>query len=288
MNMNKEYHTINSYEMGSQERSMSYDDEEFMSFMNEIQDIRSFLGQYSNLIDLIANKQETLVHELEYDEDADFSSKQVESLVTEVHSMQMDLKKRIKNVQTEAILSKDKIKIDQAEAVKVQFMESIQRYQRIESSKRQETKVQTERQYRLLKPDASEEEVKTVLESGADSQQYFQQALMQSNRSGEAKTVLTDVQARHREILRLEKTMAELTQLFADMEELVIDQDQDVQLISEHVNHAQVDIEQGVGHTYKAVDSAKSYRKKKMWLVLICILILLAIIGALAGYFASR
>ena len=47
--------------------------------------------------------------------------------------------------------------------------------------------------------------------------------------------------------------MAELTQLFHDMEELVIEQDQPIQQIEEQVGTAQHDIEQGVGHTNKAV-----------------------------------
>ena len=40
--------------------------------------------------------------------------------------------------------------------------------------------------------------------------------------------------------------MAELTQLFHDMEELVIEQDQPIQQIEEQVGTAQHDIEQGL------------------------------------------
>lgn len=57
--------------------------------------------------------------------------------------------------------------------------------------------------------------------------------------------------------------MAELTQLFHDMEELVIEQDQAIQQIDEQVAGAQHDIEQGVGHTNKAVVSAKAARKRR-------------------------
>ncbi|KAK7677956.1 hypothetical protein QCA50_019037 [Cerrena zonata] len=68
--------------------------------------------------------------------------------------------------------------------------------------------------------------------------------------------------------------MAELTQLFHDMEELVIEQDQPIQQIDEQVGAAQHDLEQGVGHTDKAVKSAKSARKKKFAII--------------AGYFGSK
>ena len=111
---------------------------------------------------------------------------------------------------------------------------------------------------------------------------------MQSNRRGEARSVLNEVQVRHRELLKLEKTMAELTQLFHDMEELVIEQDQPIQQIEEQVAAAQHDIEQGVGHTNKAVKSAKSARKKKLWCLGICLLIAIILAAVLGGYFGSR
>lgn len=82
--------------------------------------------------------------------------------------------------------------------------------------------------------------------------------------------------------------MAELTQLFHDMEELVIEQDQPIQQIEEQVAAAQHDIEQGVGHTNKAVKSAKSARKKKLWCLGICLLIAIILAAVLGGYFGSR
>lgn len=98
--MSEKYQPVESYELKNSEG-----DDNFVSFMDEIQDIRSFLDQYSSLIGLISQKQTTLLQELEYDEDTDFSSKQVESLVTEARALQLDLKNRIKSVQTEASLS---------------------------------------------------------------------------------------------------------------------------------------------------------------------------------------
>lgn len=162
----------------------------------------------------------------------------------------------------------------------------IQDYRLIEAKNKEQTKDQAARQYQIIKPDATEEEIKAVVEDG--SQQYFQQALMQSNRRGEARSVLNEVQVRHRELLKLEKTMAELTQLFHDMEELVIEQDQPIQQIEEQVAAAQHDIEQGVGHTNKAVKSAKSARKKKLWCLGICLLIAIILAAVLGGYFGSR
>ncbi|CCE79907.1 Piso0_002999 [Millerozyma farinosa CBS 7064] len=278
----------NSYELKNYNKysSSGSGEDDFVSFMNEINDINNTLDQYSNLINLISNKQRNFVHELDLnEEDAEYNSKQIDALISESNSLQSDLKSRIKNVQAQAASSHDKNKIDQAESSRKRFLELIQEYRLIEANNREQTKAQAERQYRIIKPDATDAELKAVVEDG-DNQQYFQQALMQSNRRGEARTVLNEVQVRHRELLKLEKTMAELTQLFHDMEELVIEQDQPIQQIDEQIGAAQHDVEQGVGHTNKAVVSAKKARKKRcicFGIIVLIIIILAVILGAYFG-----
>lgn len=279
----------NSYELSNYNKYSSSGEDDFVSFMNEIQDINNSLDQYSNLINLISNKQRNFIQELDLnEEDVDYNSKQIDSLVLEAQSLQGELKSRIKNAQTQAVQSKDQTKLDQAENSRKKFLDLIQEYRLTEVQNRAQTKVQAERQYKIIKPDATDEEVRNVIEEGGDSQQYFQQALMQSNRRGEARTVLNEVQVRHRELLKLEKTMAELTQLFHDMEELVIEQDQPIQQIDQQVETAQHDIEQGVGHTNKAVVSAKKARKKKCWCFFICLAIVIILAVILGAYFGTK
>lgn len=283
----------NSYEMGNYNKYSSgsgtgSNEDDFVTYMNEINDINNSLDQYSNLVNLVSNKQRNFVQELDLnEEDADYNSKQIDALVSESQSLQNDLKNRIKNVQTQAAQSKDQHKMDQAESCRKRFLENIQEYRVVESNNREQTKVQAERQYRIIKPDASDDEVRAAVEDG-NSQQYFQQALMQSNRRGEARTVLNEVQVRHRELLKLEKTMAELTQLFHDMEEMIIEQDQPIQQIDEQIHTAQHDIEQGVGHTNKAVTSAKKARKKKIWCLVICLIIIAILAIVLGSVFGTK
>lgn len=278
----------NSYEMGNYKNSPSSNEDDFVSYMNEIQDINNSLDEYSSLINLISNKQRNYLHELDLnEEDADYNSKQIDSLVSEAQSLQLNLKSRIKNAQTQAVQSKDQTKLDQAETCRKRFLDLIQEYRLIEANNREQTKSQAERQYKIIKPEATDDEVRAVIEDG-NGQQYFQQALLQSNRRGEARSALNEVQIRHKELLKLEKTMAELTQLFHDMEELVIEQEQAIQQIDEQVGNAQHDIEQGVGHTNKAVVSSKKARKKKIWCAIIITIIILFIALFFGIYFGTK
>lgn len=284
-------HNASLYEMTSMKYSNggSAGEDDFVAFMNEIQDIHTQLDNYSNLVDLISNKQRNYIQELDLnDEDTEYSSKQIDALVLEALSLQSELKLRIKNVQTQAAQLRNPQKIDQAEAARNKFLEYIQRYRLTESNNREQTKAQLARQYQIINPNATAEEVEAAVEDGTPNQQIFQQALMQSNRRGEARTVLNEVQVRHRELLKLEKTMAELTQLFHDMEELVIEQDQPIQQIEEQVETAQHDIEQGVGHTQKAVFSAKAMRKKKWWCFLILLIVVIVLALVLGIHFGTK
>ena len=67
-----------------------------------------------------------------------------------------------------------------------------------------------------VKPDATPEEVKAVVDDDQGGQ-IFSQALMNSNRYGEARSSYREVQERHADIKKIEKTLTELAQLFNDV-----------------------------------------------------------------------
>ena len=67
-----------------------------------------------------------------------------------------------------------------------------------------------------VKPEASPEEVKAVVDDDQGGQ-IFSQALMNSNRYGEARSAYREVQERHADIKKIEKTLTELAQLFNDV-----------------------------------------------------------------------
>ena len=67
-----------------------------------------------------------------------------------------------------------------------------------------------------MRPDATPEEVKAVVDDDQGGQ-VFSQALMNSNRYGDARSAYRDVQERHRDIKNIEKTLTELAQLFNDV-----------------------------------------------------------------------
>lgn len=207
------------------------------------------------------------------------NEQQLEALVEETSALSAVLKRRIKALERQGGGGRDgQIRKQQTGLVKSKFVEAIQNYQEVERQFRQKYKQRMERQFRIVKPDATPDEVKAVVNDDSGSNQIFQQALMSSNRYGESRAAYREVQERHEDIKRIEKTITELAQLFNDMSVLVEQQDETINVIETQAEMADKDLETGVQHTEKAVDSARAARKKR-WICFIICLIILIIIG---------
>ena len=252
---------------------------DMMDFFEEVDEIKKSILQYDQNIDSIESLHKRSLNEISEEQEA-YTQEQIESLSDETSSLSQSLKDRIKSLQSRS--TKDSTKKTQAENLKRQFMNSIQRYQTVQATFRQRYRERAERQYRIVRPEATDAEVRDAIED-AHGEQIFSQALMTSNRRGQAQTALSEVQNRHKEIQKIEQSMSELAQLFHDMELLVAEQEAPVQHIDNQTQGVQTDIEQGLGHTNKAVVKARAYRKKKWWCLLICFIIIALAIGLGVG-----
>ncbi len=253
--------------------------DDFGTFMQDVDAINRGLDQYAANINNIQAAHQQLLNEVSEDQE-ELLTKKLDSLVATTSALAGSLKTQIKQAQGEG--QNDKAKYAQAEAVKNRFLGLIQDYRKVEADYRAQSKQRAERQYRIIRPEASDSEVQDAIEDASGSQ-LFSQALLNANRRGEARSALNEVQSRHRELQKLEKTMGELNQLFHDMEELVAEQEAPIQEVDEQVEAAQGDIEQGTGHTSKAVVSARKARRKKCWCFWILVLIICIIIAAVVG-----
>ncbi len=229
--------------------------------MNQISRINQGLDRYEAIIDRVDRLHKELLTEVNEERVQEVRTA-LDNYVAQASDIQYQLKDDIKDAQRQGL--RDTNKQAQAENSRQRFLKLIQDYRIIDADYKDENKEQAKRQYMVIQPEATEEEVEAAI-TDVGGQQIFSQALLNANRRGEAKTALAEVQARHQELMQLEKTMAELAQLFNDMEEMVVEQQENSEVIDKHVEEAQQDVEQGVGHTNKAVKSARAARRKKLW-----------------------
>lgn len=207
---------------------------------------------------------------------------ELEQLVAETSELSTQLKRRIQALERQGGSGRDgQIRKQQTAFVKSKFVDAIQKYQQVEQQHRQKYRQRIERQVRIVKPDATPEEIRAAVDDESGGQ-IFSQALMNSNRYGESRAAYREVQARHQDILRIEKTIAELAQLFNDMSVLVEQQDDTINAIQTTAIGVEKDTEVGLQQTEKAVVSARSARKKR-WICFILTLIILIIIAVVVA-----
>lgn len=131
----------------------------------------------------------------------------------------------------------------QVDTANNRFRGLLQEHQQVEKEYRKKTRDRAERQYKIVKPDATPEEIKDVIDS--DNPQVFAQALLNTNRYGAARGAYREVQERHAEIQKIEKTMTELAQMFNEMAMLVEQQNEAIADVENQTQQVNTDIQRG-------------------------------------------
>jgi len=98
---------------------------------------------------------------------------------------------------------------------------------------------------------------------------------MTSTRHGEARSALREVQSRHQDIQKIERTITELAQLFNEMSIMIEIQESAIDNIEQKAQETETQMESGLQATEQAVVKARSARRKKWY----CIGLIVLIIG---------
>jgi len=210
------------------------------------------------------------------DSGRDLDAARLDELTAETRNIINNVKERIKALDRESMAADAQMRRNRTALVRSKFLEAIHNYQKVEQEYRAKSRQRVERQLRIVKPDATPEEVAAVAEGGG--QQIFAQALTSSSRYGESRTAYREVQERQQDLKKMEQTLGELAQLFIDMGTLVDQQEETIDIVESTAKDVEMDAGKAVTHLEKAVVHGRSYRKKR-W---ICFFILLFVIAVLA------
>lgn len=240
------------------------------SVLNEVSEINRGIDMIDRNLDQLRMLQQRALD----DADASASSntnRQLDALSSETMAHYRSLTERVRQLKSNPE-SQQKFG-QQVRRVDSRLKDAIRAYQGVESAFRKKTQEQMARQYRIVRPDADESEVRAAVEDQTGGQ-VFQQALMSSNRRGQAQAVLSAVQDRHAQLKKIEQQMIELAQLFQDMDTLIIQQEVAIANIEQKGEEVVENLDKGNQEVGVAVTTARATRKKK-W---ICLGIVVAII----------
>ncbi|KAF9102185.1 Plasma membrane t-SNARE, secretory vesicle fusion [Mortierella sp. AM989] len=254
-------------------------------FFGEVTSIQDDIAKLEQNITKIEELHEVSVNSVSTEEQAVRANRQLEEITSDTSQLSNRIKKRIKDIELANLglgNSPDiQIRRTQAVTLKDKFLTSLRRYQTAESEARKKYQGRMERQIKIVKPDATQEEVEQVL--GGDNQQIFAQSVLQSTRYGDANRALREVQSRHNDIIKIEKTIIELQQLFNDMETLVTEQAIILETAEQNVHQTDNHLTEGNVQVDTAIANARSARKKKWICLIITIIIIAAIVLIVLG-----
>ncbi|KAI8882277.1 t-SNARE, partial [Backusella circina FSU 941] len=280
----KEQYEMQSIPMGTTAEGIVTTDQ----FFQEVEQVKDINKRITDNITRIEELHSTALLNTN-EEQIDENQHKLEKIVNQTTKLNNECKNKIKaielsNARMPANSGDLPMRKTQHAALKKKFIETIQRYQDIERTYQQKYRQRVERQIRIVQPNATPDEIERVLDSD-EAPQVFAQSLMQSNRSGQARAVLSEVQSRHDDIKKIEKTILELHQLFVDMQMMVEQQAETLAQIEQHAEHTVIDLEQGNKDIDRAIVSAKSTRAKK-WCCFAITIILAVVIAILVWWFA--
>ncbi|XP_006147404.1 syntaxin-2 isoform X2 [Tupaia chinensis] len=154
------------------------------------------------------------------------------------------------------------------------FVEVITEYNEAQTLFRERSKGRIQRQLEITGRMTTNEELEEMLESGRPSV-FISDIISDSQVTRQA---LSEIEARHRDILTLEDSIRELHELLTDMAVFVETQGEMVNNIEKNVMNAADYVEHAKEETKKAV-KYHSKARRKMVFVIICVIVLLVILG---------
>ncbi|KAI1662684.1 t-SNARE [Daldinia decipiens] len=292
---NNQYQDGSLAEQGYQEHELqNYPEQQQISdtlpqqdFLNRIQFLRNEIRTLTSNVQTIASLHQRALAE----GDGGAASQQLERVVADTQTLNTGIRDQLKFLANDAYKSPPNsttrdMKDRQVATIKAEFERELSNYQKEESVYSQRYREQIARQYRIVNPEATEEEVRNAADADWGNEGVFQTAL-RTNRAGQASSVLGAVRARHNELQRIERTLIELANMFQDLAILVEIQDH---AVNEAVNNAENTtkyIDEGNTHVKKGIDHARNRRKLKWWCLIVVIIIIAIALGVGLGVAAN-
>jgi len=211
-------------------------------------------------------------------------SKQLNSLLDITNRQVTTIKNKLETLKEENVQfvnknkesSEGRIRNNMCQALTRKFREVLTEYQTVQTEFKREVVGKVTRQVRIVYPEASDAEVNQLIEAGDMSAG----AAIRSRLTGgheSFKSALSDIQEKHRDVRRLEASIAELHQMFIELATLVESQGDLLDQIEFSVNSAKDYTEKAEKELVTARKYQETARKRMCWLS-ICLIVLAIII----------
>ncbi|KAJ3215586.1 Plasma membrane t-SNARE, secretory vesicle fusion [Dinochytrium kinnereticum] len=165
------------------------------------------------------------------------------------------------------------------------FRSATQLYLQTETDVASNVRARFARQIKIVRPDATEEEVRQVVEAGGDLQSFLMQDVMQN--AGVQRRMLREVEERKKALERILESVVELSRIVTELDAMITEQQQFVDIIETKVETTYANVVLASEELSVANKHAEGARNKQWYIfaiigtVVLIIIIIIAIVIAM-------
>ncbi|XP_063084235.1 syntaxin-3 isoform X4 [Cavia porcellus] len=211
----------------------------------------------------------------------------LEQLTSEIKKRANNVRNKLKSMERhieedEVRSSADlRIRKSQHSVLSRKFVEVMTKYNEAQVDFRERSKGRIQRQLEITGKKTTDEELEEMLESGNPA--IFTSGIIDSQISKQA---LSEIEGRHKDIVRLESSIKELHDMFMDIAMLVENQGAMIDRIENNMDQSVGFVERAVADTKKAVKYQSEARRKKIMIMICCVILAIILASTIGGIFA--
>lgn len=197
------------------------------------------------------------------------------------NNVQNKLKSMERHIEEDEVWSSADLRIQirksQHSVLSRKFVEVMTKYNEAQVDFRERSKGRIQRQLEITGKKTTDEELEEMLESGKPV--IFTSGIIDSQISKQA---LSEIEGRHKDIVRLESSIKELHDMFMDIAMLVENQGEMLDTIELNVTHTVDHVEKARDETKRAV-KYQGQARKKVIIIIVIVVVLLGILALIIG-----
>ncbi|XP_072096883.1 syntaxin-2 isoform X1 [Mobula birostris] len=266
------------------EVTITVEKDHFMdAFFQQVEEIRGCINRISDDVEEVKKKHSIILSAPNPDgktkEELEELTLSIKATANKVRNKLKDIEQSIKDEDEENQGSVDlRIRKTQHSTLSRKFANVMTEYNEIQIYFRDRSKGRIQRQLEITGRTTTDDELEEMLESGNPS--IFTSDIISDTQI--TRQALNEIESRHKDIMKLEASIRELHDMFVDMAMLVEQQGEMVNNIESHVVNAVEYVERAKEETKKAM-RYQGKAQRKMFLIIICVVILLAVIALIVG-----
>lgn len=239
------------------------------------QNIKQLEQKYSQSLNAVSTEQSNRINS------------EIQMIIDSTNASVNEVRTRLKSMEASdtayagsqgALAADARIRINLHKSLTQQFLDLVQAYHDAQTNYKTKYKTKMQQQFKIVKPNATQEEIDAAVESG-DTSRIFAPQSLDPRLQQQASAASAYIEARHNDIVQLERNIYELHQLFVDMSLLVQHQQELLDRIEDHVGGAIVHTQAANSELKTTHEYQKKSRKKMIIITLILIIVIAAVLA---------